>query len=490
MNTNLRKLEKSIAQTLGDATKLIQIEGKLLEYKGILVYQQHNMLLLLKYDQNVRVDFSTILSYNVRDNSSLESYSSGSIATSTTTTDTGSLLGRAAVGGIVAGGVGAIIGASSAKKNTETSFGGSFSTTTTKHDYTLYLNVNSLENPVIEIYFSQDEKALNETIATLNVILNLSLEKTTAKQYDEKIEALDTYHIVEQEMEHQKRMVENEKRENQRKLVNVEVEKLQAENTAFKANPWTGLKHFFSWGHLVTLLSIPLGLASTLTFSGNVGWWMIATYFLFIFAIMIPWGVGMAIMPSSRKNVKDKRPYDEGFLSGVAIILAAISTFPFFLMSRDFTISVYSILGIFYDTYEGGIIVSCAVFGVIYCSYALLSECYHESVRRPGEAYKRAFHKRFVWGTTSGVFFSIVLFFISLLFGWAIFSNKSTDTIDPILIETSSESSTYPSTSTYHNVRTGERQYEYKNSREQANDLKEIDELIREEEKMGKYDNY
>ena len=78
--------------------------------------------------------------------------------TSTTKTSTGSMLGRAVVGGVLLGGVGALAGASTAKKETTTVPTIGTSTSTTKHHYVLYLSLDDLSNPTREIKLGSDTK--------------------------------------------------------------------------------------------------------------------------------------------------------------------------------------------------------------------------------------------------------------------------------------------------------------------------------------------
>lgn len=130
--------------------------------------------IILLYDMNKLIvlkgkfyKFRDILSYQVTDNSM--QITSGGRAISTTTTDSGSLLGRGIVGGLVAGPAGAIIGASSASTTTQTTI--SDQKTTTKHHYNLYITVKDFENPVINYDFNENEEAIQECIAVLNIIL-------------------------------------------------------------------------------------------------------------------------------------------------------------------------------------------------------------------------------------------------------------------------------------------------------------------------------
>lgn len=89
---------------------------------------------------------------------------------SKTKTNNGNMLGRAVVGGVLAGGAGAVIGGSTANKNTQTiaTQGDDF----TIHDYTVIININSLKNPIVRIALGRDGKTANEIVGLLNVIMH------------------------------------------------------------------------------------------------------------------------------------------------------------------------------------------------------------------------------------------------------------------------------------------------------------------------------
>ena len=86
----------------------------------------------------------------------------------TTKTNTGSMVGRAIVGDIIAGPAGAVIGGSTAKKNTEFSQ----ENDTIIHDYTVIININSISNPIIRIHTGIRGKLTNEIVALMNVIIS------------------------------------------------------------------------------------------------------------------------------------------------------------------------------------------------------------------------------------------------------------------------------------------------------------------------------
>jgi len=108
--------------------------------------------------------FYDILDFSVQDNSVTENY--GSVLTSST--DTKSMLGRAAIGGVLAGGAGAVVGGATAKRTTLSS--GSQSKVI--HDFSVIITVNNIKSPNITIHIGNDEIALNKIVSTLTVILH------------------------------------------------------------------------------------------------------------------------------------------------------------------------------------------------------------------------------------------------------------------------------------------------------------------------------
>lgn len=109
--------------------------------------------------------FSDILGFSLVDDATSET-----ITTSIggAKTSTGSMLGRAVVGGMLIGGLGAVAGAATAKKDIETN---ATSLTTTTHKYTMYINVNSIKNPTIPIPIGEDEQTAHQLAGLFNVII-------------------------------------------------------------------------------------------------------------------------------------------------------------------------------------------------------------------------------------------------------------------------------------------------------------------------------
>ncbi len=114
--------------------------------------------------------FKKILGFSLNDDSETVLHNETSYK-STTTTNTGSMIGRAAVGGVLLGGVGALAGATTAKKETITTPTIANTTTTIKHKYSLYLNLDDLANPIREIKLGSDTKRAQTIANIFNIII-------------------------------------------------------------------------------------------------------------------------------------------------------------------------------------------------------------------------------------------------------------------------------------------------------------------------------
>lgn len=108
--------------------------------------------------------FNDILGYSVQDNS----VTIHSESTSTAKTNTGSMIGRAAVGGVLLGGAGAVIGGATAKKDIQNS---GFSSTVL-HDYSVVITVNNITSPNEIVKVGNNGETLNRITSTLTVILH------------------------------------------------------------------------------------------------------------------------------------------------------------------------------------------------------------------------------------------------------------------------------------------------------------------------------
>lgn len=127
----------------------------------VLIFEKAKKIVLNANEYN----FADILGYSVVDDSTNETIttSEGSAKTST-----GSMLGRAVVGGVLMGGLGAVAGAATASKNIKSDATG---LTKTKHNYTFYINVNSLQQPTVSLSVGSNTDRAQELAGVLNIIL-------------------------------------------------------------------------------------------------------------------------------------------------------------------------------------------------------------------------------------------------------------------------------------------------------------------------------
>lgn len=127
--------------------------------KLIFVHEQSQKI----YIQGTTYNFKDIISCSVSDN---QTVIKGAI-TALTKTNTGSTVGRAIVGDVLAGPAGAIIGGVTAKKTTQYQQGND----TIEHDYTVLINVNSISAPILRIHTKKDSTLTSEIIGLMNVII-------------------------------------------------------------------------------------------------------------------------------------------------------------------------------------------------------------------------------------------------------------------------------------------------------------------------------
>ena len=127
--------------------------------RSIMIFETSKIILI----DNVEYRFEDILEVNL---------SNDSKTMFSTNTSTSNVLGRAVVGGILLGGVGAILGGVTAKQNTQKQV----DTMT----YTLKILVNSINNPILSFEFDKryfhnytgmNEVLINKLVSTFSIII-------------------------------------------------------------------------------------------------------------------------------------------------------------------------------------------------------------------------------------------------------------------------------------------------------------------------------
>ena len=130
----------------------------------IMIFGKINRLWLLGED----IPFGDVLSCTYNDNYSVKK---GKVEyQSKTKTNNGSMIGRAVVGGVLAGGAGAIIGGATASKDIQTT--AIQGNDTIIHDYTVIINISSFSNPIVRIPLGKDGAKVNDIVGLMNVIIS------------------------------------------------------------------------------------------------------------------------------------------------------------------------------------------------------------------------------------------------------------------------------------------------------------------------------
>lgn len=128
--------------------------------KEIIVFGKVNRIWLLGKD----LPMSDILSCTFNDNQRIEK---GDVSYETKTS-TGNMAKRAIVGGVLTGGVGAVVGGATARKETTVKQ----ENDKVIHDYTVIININSLSEPIVKIPLGADGAKVNEIVGLMNVIIS------------------------------------------------------------------------------------------------------------------------------------------------------------------------------------------------------------------------------------------------------------------------------------------------------------------------------
>lgn len=166
----------NLGARLGECTMNVNLDESS-DYKiitRVLVYEEAGILIV--YGNEYR--FSEILDYSLvketRSETSTTSYG-------TEEADNDNLIGRAFVGGLLGGKIGALAGAATARRNISDT---ATSETVTINKYTLYININSLQDPTISLYIGEDGSKAHRLAGVLNVIIERNKTRTQA---DDKI---------------------------------------------------------------------------------------------------------------------------------------------------------------------------------------------------------------------------------------------------------------------------------------------------------------
>lgn len=151
---------------LGDADKTIALAEHDLDSE-IRVYSARNAITIL----GKTYEFKAILSCTSTDDYSVKRGKAKIDTSGDTSTDTLGAVGRAVVGGLIAGEAGAIIGGATAGSSTSMTGTIKYGDDKIQHDYTVWVTVRDIATPTIEIHTGADARLTNEIVALMNVII-------------------------------------------------------------------------------------------------------------------------------------------------------------------------------------------------------------------------------------------------------------------------------------------------------------------------------
>ena len=164
----------SLVDKYGNCDKTIRLyRDNADEIYDIMVFSQSKHLII----GNKELSFSDILDCIVNDDikeiETVKTYRGNSTATSKT--NTGNMIGRTIAGGVLLGGAGAIIGGSTAKRNTIIEHGTdtSIHNKEVEHNYTVAITVKDISNPVLYLNVGNDTVLKDEIISLMKVIISM-----------------------------------------------------------------------------------------------------------------------------------------------------------------------------------------------------------------------------------------------------------------------------------------------------------------------------
>lgn len=163
-----------LVEQFGEATSSFVIGSDETKVESYLYVFESSSIVYLR---NESIPFSKILGFDLNDDTETIFHNEISYR-SETSTNTGSLVGRALVGGLIGGGVGALIGANTASTTTTITPIRSDTSSTVKHKYSLLLNIDDLSNPIRAIKLGADTMK-SYTIAN---IVNIIVQRNNINQ--------------------------------------------------------------------------------------------------------------------------------------------------------------------------------------------------------------------------------------------------------------------------------------------------------------------
>lgn len=185
LNTCVEQYENEI----GKPDKLVDSFAFFRNLYGVVcqgrIYQKAKRFIIITDNKLYVIPFGKIIGYELNNLNKGEAALHSATIT-TTKTDTGDMVKRAIIGGVVAGGVGAVIGGITAQKTQEQSEVQELADMMGNHiasipNYELTIELDDIITPTIKIPLEKDKKNAEELSEILNVII-----KRNAKEENEE----------------------------------------------------------------------------------------------------------------------------------------------------------------------------------------------------------------------------------------------------------------------------------------------------------------
>lgn len=188
------------------------------------IYTNSNRLIIITTTVIYDIPFQRIIGYDIIDVNNNRSTPLLTATTTVTKTDTGDLIKRAIIGGVVAGGVGAVIGAATAKKTSTTElsevdeYRNLIRMNTSSNNLALIIKTDDVASPTLQIHFDSFKKEAEDLAASLNAIISqnannneidnskISTEKAKLTSVGKELGINPTDPFKKYEMEYQRQM--------------------------------------------------------------------------------------------------------------------------------------------------------------------------------------------------------------------------------------------------------------------------------------------
>lgn len=142
----------------------------------ILVFSETKHIVIGKIELLFSDILDCVVDDDIKERETIQTFRGNSSATSKA--NTGNMIGRAVVGGVLLGGTGAIIGGSTANRHTiiEHGIDTSILDKTIEHNFTIAITVKDISNPVIYLNVGSNTRLKDEIVSLMKVIISMQTQ--------------------------------------------------------------------------------------------------------------------------------------------------------------------------------------------------------------------------------------------------------------------------------------------------------------------------